>query len=182
MDFEKSQNFADLCQANIRFLNGELDTSPYHLGPINSETYPILDDIIELNKRGLLTTNSQPGCQIIDYLGKDYQQNAYITFICRVDMAYYILSHLEGYLGYTDRDDPIHAQLGHHPTCDNHDLEFSIIHTSIWEVPISDLYHHHLWKELKTEYTGVCIFDPILTRNELFSDLKNLVLTKDAIP
>lgn len=181
MNFEKSQNFSELCQANIRFLKSELDRSPYHLGPICPETYSILDDLIEINQNGLLTTNSQPGCQIKDYLGRDYQQNAYITFICRIEKAYYILGHLEEYLGYTDRDTCIHALLGHYPTCDTLELDFPIIHTPKWDFPILDLYRHHLWKDLRTDYTSVCIFDPLPIRNKLFSDLKNFVSTKDAI-
>ncbi len=172
MNYEQSKTFSDLCQANIRFLNGELDRSPWNYGPICTETYPILNELIEMNQRGLLTTDSQPGCQIKNYLGRDYLQNAYVTFICRVDKAYHIISHLKGYLGYTDRDVCIDANLGHYLT--NEPLDYPIIHTPRWDAQVQDLYRHHLWETLKPEYTNVCIFDPVPVRNELFSDLKNL--------
>lgn len=169
MDFDTCRNFADLCTSNLRFLRGELTTTPYHLGPINSETYAILDDLIILNENGLMTTNSQPGIETVDYLGRDLRQNAYIIFICRTETAYQILAQTH-YLGYTDRDAWTHYTLNNHGTT----------HTPHWDLPLPDLYQHKLWKDLTIDYTTVCLFDPTPVRNTLFTDLKNLVTTKDA--
>ena len=44
----------------VRFLNGDLDRLPWSESGINAEVNTIKDNLIELNKRGLLSINSQP--------------------------------------------------------------------------------------------------------------------------
>jgi hypothetical protein len=58
--FRSVQTYTDLLQANIAFLEGQLLQSPYHLGPIDEETVPLLPKLTQLNRLGFLTVNSQP--------------------------------------------------------------------------------------------------------------------------
>jgi len=51
----------DLQQNMVRFLNGELDQSPWHLSPIMPETVPIMKDVRALNELGFVTIEGQPG-------------------------------------------------------------------------------------------------------------------------
>jgi len=44
----------------VRFLQGELDRLPWSEGAISTEANTISDELISLNRRGLLTINSQP--------------------------------------------------------------------------------------------------------------------------
>lgn len=52
--------YNELVKANINFINGKYDMSPYHAGPIeNSELEDIL---VEMNINNLLTVQGQNGC------------------------------------------------------------------------------------------------------------------------
>ncbi|KAL4797042.1 methylenetetrahydrofolate reductase-domain-containing protein [Aspergillus venezuelensis] len=50
----------DLTDVFVRFLEGGLDRLPWSDSPITPETNAIKDPLVELNKRGFLTINSQP--------------------------------------------------------------------------------------------------------------------------
>jgi len=52
--------FSDLISTNISFLKGEIYATPYALGPISQETLPLLQDLIEINKFGFISTGGQP--------------------------------------------------------------------------------------------------------------------------
>ncbi|KAG8531684.1 uncharacterized protein KY384_003316 [Bacidia gigantensis] len=56
----RPESIKDVAQVFIRFLNGELKTLPWSETTTTSETIPIKDKLIDLNKRGLLTLTSQP--------------------------------------------------------------------------------------------------------------------------
>ncbi len=47
-------------ETNIRFLKGEIDETPSHGGPLNDETAPMVPALIELNRHGAFTHDSQP--------------------------------------------------------------------------------------------------------------------------
>ena len=45
----------------IRYLRGELPTSPWAGAPVDPETVGILDPLIRVNKLGYITSSGQPG-------------------------------------------------------------------------------------------------------------------------
>jgi len=59
--FEDSKNIPELICNNINYLKGNLSCSCYSLGPIKSETYGILDQLIKLNNLGFITVKSCNG-------------------------------------------------------------------------------------------------------------------------
>lgn len=79
--------FSELIDVNIKFLKGEINESPWHCGPLNGESFSILDKLIEINEKGLLTTSSQPGVfNFIENVGP-YHQKAYVSgFISFADL------------------------------------------------------------------------------------------------
>ena len=79
--WERCHSYADLLAANLAFLKGEIHDTPYHLGPICTETRPILENIKKINERGFLTTGSQPSLKE----GDIYLQRSYITGFIKLD-------------------------------------------------------------------------------------------------
>jgi hypothetical protein len=60
--FKAVRNFKELLRVNAAFLRGEVNGTPYHLGPIADETGPIAKELIELHEKyGVMTINGQPG-------------------------------------------------------------------------------------------------------------------------
>lgn len=59
--FENSKNIPELICNNINYLKGNLSSSCYSLGPIESQTYGILDQLIKLNNLGFITVKSYNG-------------------------------------------------------------------------------------------------------------------------
>lgn len=76
--YREARTFKNLVCLNIAFLKGILNETPYHLGKIDDETIPLLSQLIELNKKGFLSTSGQPGI-ISDFIspidGVCYQEN-----------------------------------------------------------------------------------------------------------
>ena len=54
------QSIGDIANLFVRYLNKEIEYLPWSEAPLAAEADSIKDDLIELNKRGLLTVNSQP--------------------------------------------------------------------------------------------------------------------------
>ena len=54
------KNIREVAEVFIRFLKAGLKSLPWSESPITSETDSIKDDLIDLNKRGILTITSQP--------------------------------------------------------------------------------------------------------------------------
>lgn len=67
------KNYADLIEANVLFLSGKIDGSPGHDGPVDEETVPMLDKLIQINKLGFVTIESQPGKCDTEF--SEYAQN-----------------------------------------------------------------------------------------------------------
>lgn len=59
--FESSKNVDELIYNNIQYLNGNLLSTCYTLGPIKSETYGILNQLVSLNNLGFITVKSYNG-------------------------------------------------------------------------------------------------------------------------
>ena len=53
-------SFADLSHTMVRFLEGELLSSPNHYWGLDPESSPIVADLVALTRRGLVTHGSQP--------------------------------------------------------------------------------------------------------------------------
>lgn len=56
-----AQSFSDLAAATVSFLEGHLQQTPIHLGPLNTETAELVPALIGMNRAGFITTDSQPG-------------------------------------------------------------------------------------------------------------------------
>jgi len=54
------QSVQDVAALFVRYLQKELDSLPWSEAPLTSEADAIKDDLIDLNRRGLITVNSQP--------------------------------------------------------------------------------------------------------------------------
>jgi hypothetical protein len=53
-------SYQDLVDVNVAFLNGKLSRTPYHSGPIDKETVPLLKKLIKINKMGFVSIEGQP--------------------------------------------------------------------------------------------------------------------------
>jgi hypothetical protein len=51
--------YKDLVDVNARFVRGELSSSPYHLGPLEPDSLPLVDNLLELHRRGIVTVEGQ---------------------------------------------------------------------------------------------------------------------------
>lgn len=61
MEFDDAKSFDDLIACNVRYLNGKLPMTPYHLGELASETLLIKEVLLELcTKTPMVTVGSQP--------------------------------------------------------------------------------------------------------------------------
>lgn len=50
----------DIVDVFVRYMNGKLDSLPWSEAPISKEADTIQDDLVDLNRRGFFTINSQP--------------------------------------------------------------------------------------------------------------------------
>jgi len=90
--YENVRTWKDLCNINVEYLEGRHPDTFYHAGPLDAETIVcpgFLADLIELNKMGIFTHNSQPG--INDEFEK---QKSYLDFCCEPELAYQLLPRL----------------------------------------------------------------------------------------
>lgn len=113
--FSSMQNYSDLQFMMQEFLMGVVQATPWHLGPVDKETIPLLDDLRKINALGMITVESQPG--LVD---KKYNiaQRSYLEAI----VPKYIV-HTIGYMlkntdvlmvVYDRRGDMYHAYLKGH--------------------------------------------------------------------
>ena len=58
--FHNVKTFTDLQYIYIKFLKGEIEISPDQYGPVNSETIPLLNDLIKINKLDFISVSGQP--------------------------------------------------------------------------------------------------------------------------
>ncbi|KAJ9629267.1 methylenetetrahydrofolate reductase (NAD(P)H) met13 [Knufia peltigerae] len=58
--WNKPKTLREITELFVRFLNGGLERLPWSEGSISAEASIIKEDLLKLNKRGLLTINSQP--------------------------------------------------------------------------------------------------------------------------
>lgn len=71
--------YKDLVNLNVKFIKGELSQTPYHLGPLDSETLPLVEKLIKMHARGILTLEGQPGiCEYKQFIPHTWIQNGQI--------------------------------------------------------------------------------------------------------
>ncbi len=70
--YKFAESIEDIKRMNIAFLRGEMKATSYHLGPLNSESIPLVDKLIQLNELDYITTNSQPGGLFGCYYQRSY--------------------------------------------------------------------------------------------------------------
>ena len=70
--FENAKTYKDVIAANVLFLEGKLNRSPYHFGPIDKETVPIVNNLVQLNQYGLITVQSQPAISKVGFINKTW--------------------------------------------------------------------------------------------------------------
>jgi hypothetical protein len=81
------EDFDQLIELNRKFLKGEIDSTPYHVGPIETETELLVQDLLQLHDYRLLTFNGQPFENQESFWNEDsqswadYQQRPYLSFI-----------------------------------------------------------------------------------------------------
>lgn len=54
------KSFKDVSEVFVKYLNREVDSLPWSESPLTGEASDIQNDLVDLNKRGLMTINSQP--------------------------------------------------------------------------------------------------------------------------
>jgi hypothetical protein len=77
-----AKSFEEFSKLNIEFLEGKHYSTPWHGGPIENETFDVLNEMKKLNSLGFITASSQPGK--IEY---DYTQNAYVEGLVSIEAA-----------------------------------------------------------------------------------------------
>lgn len=63
-NWSSARTFADLVDLNVRFLRGELTETPYHLGPVDDETIPLLSRLVRVNQLGFVSIAGQPAVRL----------------------------------------------------------------------------------------------------------------------
>ena len=58
--YKAANTYQDLCDINVKFLEGVYDHTAYHGSPVCSETIPLLGDLRKLNALGMHTLCGQP--------------------------------------------------------------------------------------------------------------------------
>lgn len=94
----------DIARTFVRYLDREIDSLPWSEAPLSNEAEPIKADLVAINKRGLLTINSQPaidGIKSSDPVhgwgppnGYVYQK-AYLELLIAPDLLDQVLSRVE---------------------------------------------------------------------------------------
>ncbi|KXS98137.1 hypothetical protein AC578_9391 [Pseudocercospora eumusae] len=79
-------DFSSLCKLNEMFLQGIIQRTPYHEGPIFEETLPMVPSLLQLQKLGVFTDGSRPYGIVtyeVDDEGKEwfYEQRPCLDFI-----------------------------------------------------------------------------------------------------
>lgn len=96
----------ELSDIVISYLKGDLKSLPWSDGSVGDDTKVIVDDLVELNKRGLLTMNSQPALNSIKSSEKIFgwgpkngyvYQKQYLEFFCHKDIIVKLLQTIDEY-------------------------------------------------------------------------------------
>ncbi|KAF2229456.1 hypothetical protein EV356DRAFT_521087 [Viridothelium virens] len=58
--WDSTETYSDVINLNMKFLRGDINYTPYHLGPLDPETEPLVPDLLKLHEYGVLTITGQP--------------------------------------------------------------------------------------------------------------------------
>jgi hypothetical protein len=82
--FETARTYQDVVDANVAFVVGDLQETPYHHGPLDEESEPLRDDLVAINAAGAVTVNSQPAAYDITWNAavgwRFWRQRPYLEF------------------------------------------------------------------------------------------------------
>jgi hypothetical protein len=79
-----AENLSHLCELNRKFLLGGIPETPYHGGPIDPETIPLVESLLKLHDFQLVTESSQPYEHSAFKLREEWaerQQRPFVSFI-----------------------------------------------------------------------------------------------------
>lgn len=76
--FKDVQSYRDLQDVNILFLQGVLKKTPYHYGPIDDETIPLLEKLVTINDLGFISVMGQPALDEIKFVDRTWERNGQI--------------------------------------------------------------------------------------------------------
>lgn len=79
-----ARTLSDLSEATIEFLEGRLQETPVHWGPIDPESNQLVPILVSMNRAGLITTCSQPGMTDVEHRGA---QRAFVEGFCDRETA-----------------------------------------------------------------------------------------------
>ena len=98
------ENLQDVADIFVRFLDGKLKSLPWSESPITSEAEAIRSELIDLNRRGLLTITSQPSVNGVTSThpvhgwgpkGGYVYQKAYVELLISPDLIRDVIFHVE---------------------------------------------------------------------------------------
>jgi hypothetical protein len=58
--YKNVKTYKDFIATNVAFLQGRMSATPYHLGPIDPETIPLVKNLVSINKAGFFSLVGQP--------------------------------------------------------------------------------------------------------------------------
>jgi len=97
------KTYDELLDANIAFIRGEIDETPYHMGKIDDETEPLIDQLVIVNNYGFLTIGGQPALyELIELKTENNvfvanQQKAYVEGYIHKNVAYRFVQFFDDY-------------------------------------------------------------------------------------
>ena len=119
--WDNAADYADLLDLNRQFLRGELGFTCYHMGPIYSETQPMVPGLLRLHDFGILTLESQPSktvgptyeeCKCCeDTYWQRTQHRAFITFLLPRSEDWVSVAELERFLIELMVDDRLYVSM-----------------------------------------------------------------------
>jgi hypothetical protein len=173
------QEFADLQEVMVRFIDGELTTTPWHGGPLDPESTPLVDALRAINTLGFVTENSQPGVGSPGLFGfVSLRQRAWVRGMIPSKRGREVIRAMEqlGYrVRYRDIGDATPEVLYRYPvTWGTLRLPSTFIATEV-VCGAADFYVRSipgLYQVVEDECMTVEIADPTIGRNELFDDLR----------
>lgn len=81
--WQSAKTFSELCDLTGQFINNDIDFMPaYFEAGVAEETNPLVPSLVELNKSGFMTIDSQPGEK-----DEDWQQRAFVDGFAMKDTA-----------------------------------------------------------------------------------------------
>jgi hypothetical protein len=89
------ESINQLKTTNISFLEGKLFCTPTHLGPIDIETRIVLNNLIQINKKGFISTEGQPSTN---------QENVYTSNDNEIIFQQQQKSYINGFINKTHKN------------------------------------------------------------------------------